>query len=177
MVRASVRGFISSKIVKSQIREETTAQNIRYVLKELDGAPVLALYGGAHAQKRPTPTYGVRSWTQHLVESGINVYSVYTTGIRGESWDPYVSTGSITFSKNPDQIVFSDGTTLGDIFDGNPNYNIVYIDLRSEANKFVKTSGDLGGIVYLPSHTIVREIYDGLIIFREVTPTQIEMES
>lgn len=171
MVETSIRRlFVKSG--KAEIRESIITQNIQYVLGELDGAPVLALYGYWHAQKSQGAFggYHIRPWAQRLMESGISVYSVSATGIKGEKWDFYSSTRSTVICKDPNQIVFADSTTLGDIFDGNPDYDIVYVDLLREENASVRTSGDLGGIINVPSHTLVREFFDGLVVFREVSP-------
>ncbi|MCK4433586.1 MAG: hypothetical protein KAV48_06595 [Methanomicrobia archaeon] len=179
-VKASIQCYFPGGELRARVREETIARNIQYLLKELD-TPVLALYGGAHAQKCRTIATShypyKKSWVQRLMESGVSIYSLYATGIRGETFAPSISTGTTVVHKNPDQIIFSDGTTLGDIFDDNPDYNIVYIDLRSEANKSIKTSGDIGGIVPGAPNMLLLDVFDGLIVFREVTPVQVESNS
>ncbi|MEA1994450.1 MAG: hypothetical protein U9N35_08710 [Euryarchaeota archaeon] len=156
---------------KAIIRESIIAENIQYVLKELDG-PLLALYGASHASKSRIGL-PCRSWVHRLTESCVSVYSLFATGISGEARSPTLSTGILTLSANPDYIVFPNDTTLGDMFDENLEYNIVYIDLSHDANQSVKVVEELGGIIPVPAPVQVKKYFDGLIIFREVTPLQI----
>ncbi len=142
----------------STTREEAIARNIQNLLEELEGAPVLSLFGGFHAQKWLRPGYRVEPWAQILTESGVNVYSVVAGGVsgtqfwRGETYEIAI---------DAEQIVFDDGTTLATVFD--TDYGIVYVDLRLDANAL--TGPDGWG-------RLTREVYDGVILFREVSPME-----
>jgi hypothetical protein len=146
-VRSSIRCHFHGGL--PSIREERIAANIQHVLEDSDGAPVLALYGSGHTRKATRLAPESQLWTVRLIESGVKIYSVFTTGISKMS---------------PKLIQFTDGTTMSDVFDSRPDYDIVYVDLRLPANKTVTFSFYVDPPVPLP------EALDGIILFREVTP-------
>jgi len=166
----------SEFIEQLSIREERIAQNTQNLLAKLDGAPVLALYGGWHAQKHPamivplgsfsSPVFmEIQSWVQRLAESGVSIYSVLAWGISGEA----KVKGSYLqqVDRDPHQMRFSDGITLGDVFDANPQHSIVYVDLRLGTNSTLRLGDDFQDVP-------AGEIYDGIILFREVSPVEQE---
>ena len=167
------RSGMCMRLEAFSIREEAIAQNIQYLLQELNGAPLLVLFGGAHTTKCKAYTYiskipgaeEIPMWAQRLVESGVDVYSLCTFCLSGR-----VGKGFIPIS--PDDIQFADGTTLDSMLDGISDCNIIYIDLRSEPNRSINLR-----LPSFKSEIPAGEIFDGLIIFREITPAQIEMES
>ena len=182
-VSASIRFYFANLRIEdrlaSQIREETIAKNVQYLLEEIDGAPVLALYGDWHAQKHNAMVrYGAidtcKPWVQLLTESGVSIYSVYTTGIEGNKRSS-LSGNVVSVYKDPDRIQFVDDTTMGDILDVHCDYNIVYVDLRLEDN----ANTTLGDGTLSPDFKDIPagKIFDGLVMFREVSPTKTESES
>jgi len=174
-VRPSVLYFIYGGTSISQIREETITNNIQYILKELDGAPVLALYGAWHARQTTDFPPEYRPWAQRLTELGINIYSVYSTGISGQYWyqSPWCPAGIYKLNMPPDKIYFGDGSTLSDIFDNASNYDIVYVDLQLDANTSLRYSeSDTDWSEILDPNTPIAKMFNGLILFRKATPTR-----
>lgn len=149
-VRSSIRCHFHGGL--PSIREERIAANIQYVLRELDGAPVLALYDVWHARKTTRLAPESQPWAERLTELGIKIYSVFPRGISGFP----------AANISPELIQFTDGTTMSDIFDSSPDYDIVYVDLRLPANKTIAYSFE----PLVP----LSERFDGIILFREVTP-------
>ena len=167
-VRASIQHFFEAVGgIKRQLREERIAQNIQYVLTHVD-TPVLALYGGWHAQKCEATLggYQIQPWTQKLIESGTCIYSCYAMGISGDIWDGRMK----SIYKNPGHIQFPDGSTLADIVDTLPGYNIFYIDLRRTVNAATRLGSNTEVIGFFDPTIAGSKIYDGLIVFRKVTP-------
>jgi len=155
------------------IREEVIARNIQYVLKELNNAPVLALYGAWHACKVTSNLMSDDTWAQRLIESGISVYSVAATGISGQQW--YDSPPGV-YEINEldrwmwlDDIPLDESTTLEDIFDREP-YEILYLDLH--INTSLKVPWQAGEACPAPVNTPLSDVYDGIILFREVHPSR-----
>ncbi len=173
MVRISIRRYPSGqKIPNFYVREEFATGCIEYLLEELDGAPLLALYGGSHARKS---SKGISTesqpWAQRLVEKGVSIYSLCTTGVSGQYYGR-ASAGSVErgvheFNMNLSLDRFADGTTLDDVFESNLEYNMLYIDLHAEVTIAI---GDpwLGRL--FPSEIPPEETFDGILLFREVTP-------
>ena len=161
---------------KAIIRESIIAENIQYVLKELGGTPVIALYGAGHVLKRRTLAahsgfHCKQTWVERLIEMGISVCPIRVTAVSGEQWNYYSSTKSTTIHRNSEQILFPDGSTLGDIFDENSEYNIVYIDLRIKENETVKAQFTVGGVLgCIEDNVPLIEAFDGLVVFGRVTP-------
>ncbi len=156
----------------ASIREESTARNIQRLLEELEGRPVLALYGGWHAQKRQAMDIyaNAQPWTQRLTEAGIPIYSVLAKGISGHAGS---STGySQQVNRDPGQIIFADGTTLATLLDTAPGYNIVYVDLRLHSNASIRLGEELDPEIRFDQDIPAGEIYDGIILFGEVTPVR-----
>lgn len=175
--RASIQClyFADRAELRIPIREETIARNVEYVLKELNNAPVLALYGDWHAKKHHSMnSHPYESpWAQRLTETGVKICSICAMGLEGARWNSfYRRTSSV--HKDPNRILFDDGSTLADILDEVPDYNIVYINLQLEANKSLKVNFDRSTWVLFNQNVPAGEIFDGLVIFREITPTQIE---
>jgi hypothetical protein len=173
-VKASIREFFATGRIKGEIREEAIAQNIQHVLRELDGQPVLALFGGAHAQKSSATTYVSQSWTQLLTESGISIYSIFATGIRGDTWHPEYENVKVEFYNDPDHILFADGDTLGDILAAAPDYTMVYIDLLSNTSVRSSSEGSTPALGIFGPNTLLIDVFDGIIVFREVTPATLK---
>ena len=150
----------------SNIREERITQNLQQLLEELQGTPVLALYGGWHAQKRPamsskTFLMNTASWTQRLSEAGVPVYSVLAMGLSGWA-NVNVDVPPTRINRDATQMRFSDGTNLANILAAAPDYDIVYVDLRLETNASLRLGADFEDVP-------AGEVYDGLVLFREVT--------
>ena len=168
-LRASIRWYFADRLLNddlpAQIREEAITRNIQYVLKELNGASVLVRYGEWHARKGSDSVPELYPWAQRLTEVGVSIYSVCIICLGGEVWD-YGSEEAVSVSANPDGIMFADGTTLSNILENAPDYNIIYIDLNQEvyiSTKLMRIRTSTG-----------KTIFDGVIVFREVTPIQTE---
>jgi hypothetical protein len=166
--------------VRVGIRESTIEGNIKHLLAALDGRSVLGLYGAWHTQKRQSQSVYAfeRPLAQRLTESGVNVYSLFVTGIRGR-----VGIGdenSMALRTDLNQIRFADDTTLGAVLETTPDHDLVYIDLRLEPNAAIRLgvlaavnwaeAGRFAGIDY--QDALAGEAYDGIILFGEVTPVQ-----
>ena len=170
-VRASIQWYFERYTFS--IREEVIARNIQYVLKELNNAPVLALYGAWHACKVTSNLMSDDTWAQRLIEEGISIYSVAATGISGQQW--YDSPPGV-YEINEldrwmwlDEIPLDESTTLEDIFDREP-YEILYLDLH--INTSLKVPWQAGEVCPAPVNTPLSDVYDGIILFREVHPSR-----
>ena len=166
--------------VRVGIRESTIEGNIRHLLAALDGGSALALYGAWHTQKRQSQSvYSFeRPLAQRLTESGVDVYSLFVTGIRGR-----VGLGdenSMALRTDLDQIRFADDMTLGAVLEAAPDPDLVYIDLRLETNAAIKL-GVLAAVNWAEAGRFVgtdfqdalaAEVYDGIILIGEVTPVR-----
>lgn len=166
----------SEHIEQLSIREERIAQNVQYLLAKLDGAPVLALYGGLHAQKHPAMIVTLDffsqpvvidnpSWVQRLAESGASIYSVLAEGISGQ--EGVKGKYHRPVERDPHEMHFSDGTTLADVLDATPQHSIVYVDLRLGTNSTLRLGDNFQDIP-------AGEIYDGIILFKTVSPVEWE---
>jgi hypothetical protein len=138
-------------------------------LDELDGAPALVFIGGSHAQKFQGVHISIpelqdfKSSAQRLKESGVKVYSVMVWGVAGESfWRG--SKGRAAWGA--DRIQLADGTRFGALLDPAPEHDMLYVDLRTDAN----ASTRLGA--FFVEGIPAGEIYDGIILFREFTPME-----
>ena len=154
----------------SNIREERVTQNIQQLLEELQDTPVLALYGGWHAQKRPAMSskrflMNTPSWTQRLCEAGVPVYSVLAMGLSGWA-NVNVDVPPTRINRDATQMRFSDNTSLANILAAATDYDIVYVDLRLETNASLRLGADFEDVP-------AGEVYDGLVLFREVTPLEL----
>jgi hypothetical protein len=152
------------------VREETIARNIQYVLKELDGAPVLALYGAYHACKVTDEFLAGDTWAQRLIASGVSVYSVVAAGISGQQWIDYrlyeVDGEQFWF----DDIPLDENTVLETIFDEWPGYEILFADLHTITHLRIPRQWSRPG--NFSFETRLSDVYDGIILFREVTPSR-----
>jgi hypothetical protein len=166
--------------VRVGLRESTIEGNIRHLLAALDGGSVLALYGAWHTQKRQSQSvyFFERPLALRLTESGVNVYSLFVTGIRGR-----VGMGdenSMALRTDLHQIRFADDTTLGTVLETTPDHDLVYIDLRLETNAAIRLgvlaavnwaeAGRFVGTDY--QDALAGNVYDGIVLFGEVTPVQ-----
>ncbi|MBU7009187.1 MAG: hypothetical protein HXS46_00745 [Theionarchaea archaeon] len=148
------------------IREEAITQNMQYLVKELQGQPVLALFGSWHAQKslaliNPSAP-DCKSWAMRLTESGVSIYSVFARGLSGKG---YWRDERYDVELNAHRVQFADGTTLSTVLGDAPDYSILYVDLRVDEN----SSALLGN----PFRDIpAGEIYDAFVVFRDVTPME-----
>jgi hypothetical protein len=147
------------------IREDGITHNIEHLLGELDGAPALAFFGGAHAMKSEgieSPVSGLQSWAHLLVDSGVEIYALRAWGLSGRStWRGTES----EVTGDGSQIQFADGSSLATVLDAAPDAAIVYVDLRSSAHASTRL-GD--PFLDVPARTL----YDGLVVFREVQPME-----
>jgi hypothetical protein len=171
--KASVKVYFADT-VQSQIaiREETVAQNILYLLQNVN-SPVLALYGDWHAKKSSsTETHPyTNSWANRLA-GHVRICSLYVTGIKGERLSP-ISYTVVPFHGDLDQVVFPDGTTLQTMLDENPDYNIVYIDLLLRTGGTISITSDRSMYVLFDQNSQVQMGFDGIVVFRNVTPAPI----
>jgi hypothetical protein len=161
-----------------KIRDECIATNVSYVLDALDGAPLLALYGGWHAQKRPLiqaveisdhmASINAEPWAEIMTHSGVDIYSVLVGGITGKA-HPHLITD---VESDPGQIYFPDGSTLADLLNKVPDDEVIYIDLRSNANGGVRIGKNFDPWNIYDGEMPAGEAFDGLILFKEVTPTE-----
>ena len=156
-----------SRATFAPIREDIITKNIKYILPQLKGKPVLAFFGLAHGMKiQADPTFPdkeFKSWAQRLVEENVDVYSIAMFGVSGNSfWHGEAIPNDGEFLK---EFKLIDGTSLVSLFDTHPDPNITYIDLRKEDNKTIKLSPDL---LNIPAS----QIFDGVILFKEFTPME-----
>lgn len=152
-----------------EAREERIAKNIQGLLKELKGAPIVALFGRWHTQKCQAThfwPYG-KPWVQRLIESGTSIYSLYVTFVSGDICD--FSDGTLFVYNDPEQLQFSDDSTLATILEEKPHYSIFYVDLRLESNYYMKLSDNHMNLSAFKGNP-AGEIYDSIIVFRDVTP-------
>jgi len=180
-VRASIQWYFEHKRGYSfsafGIREEAIARDIQYVLKELNNAPVLALYGAWHACKITNDLMeNDDTWAQRLTDSGVSVYSVTVTGISGQNW--YDSPSPEVYEINEldrgmwlDDIMLDENTPLKAIFDKRPDYKILYLDLHINTN--LKVPWQAGEACPAPVNTPLSDVYEGIILFREVHPSRV----
>ncbi|MGD2249360.1 MAG: erythromycin esterase family protein [Candidatus Methanofastidiosia archaeon] len=165
-VRASIE-FIYWR-ASFDLREKVIAQNILYVLKELDNAPVLALYGSYHICKVSDEFSAGDPWVKRVMDSGVSVYAVTATAMSGEYWLDYyhyqVTGREFWFEK----ILLDENTTLEALFDKWPQYNMVYIDFRTYTT--AKIPWQASGHFQLSVEASLSDAYDGIILFKEVGP-------
>jgi hypothetical protein len=164
----------SEYIRYAHIREERISLNVQRILVEEESRPVIALYGGYHAQRFPAlvvAPYGhvlfldSPSWTQRTVEAGINIYSVFSMGLSGKEG---LKPNEEPVDKNPEEIQFTDGSTVADLFTIYPQANILYIDLHMEENRTLRLGNDFIDVD-------AGKIYDAAVLFREVHPQEWEL--
>ncbi len=139
------------------IREERITENIRHLLSDLEGKPVLALFGAGHAQKQGDGSLPTTPWAERLSEDGVEIYSLHATGLygtafwRGTTFLPGIRTEAFLFLP-PDGISLA--AVLADVSD----YEIIYIDSQEASN------------LIFPRGQHASELYDGMLFFREVSP-------
>ena len=174
--------FVTSRMEKGElsthefidheyIRETRISLNVQRLVTELDDKPVLALYGGYHIQKFPAmivSPFGKEmfldsaSWVQRTVEAGVHVYGVFSMGLKGQEG---MNTDHRSVEKKPGDIRLADGTTAEAIFTMQPDDNILYIDLRVEENHTLRLGNDFNDVA-------TGDIFDGVVLFREVHPQE-----
>lgn len=142
------------------MREAIITQNIRYLLTQLDGKPVLAFFGASHGMKALATSMGMKSWTQRLSEEGVNVYSI---AIYGASGSGYWREKVLDYDGDINNIQFADGNHLLTLFDAYPGKGIAYFDLHTDDNSAIRLP---------PIDVPYGQLYDGLIIFKEFTPME-----
>jgi hypothetical protein len=71
------------------LREETIARNILYILEKVNNAPILALYGNYHVCKVADEFSAGDPWVKRLIDAGVSVYAVTVTAMSGEYWIDY----------------------------------------------------------------------------------------
>jgi hypothetical protein len=153
-------------------RENIISQNVQYVVNQLDGKPVLAFFGAAHAQKAnpflESPYKDLSGWAQRLHDANVNVYSVDVDPMAGRG---YWRGESFQYAEYARQYQFEDGSLLSSLFASHPDAGIIYADLREEENRHVKLPSKLPSglqVQDLPAS----QVYDGLVILKEVTPME-----
>jgi hypothetical protein len=172
-VKASIR--YENAATTFDIREESIARNIQFILKGLDGAPVLALYGGYHAFKVHGKFSMGDPWAHRLAASGISVYSVAVVGISGQYWhdNPYPGVHTINAEDDwlwHEDVLLDENTTLKTLFDRWPGYDIIFVDLRE--NTSLRIPWQLSGKCVLSFETSLSEAQDGMVLFREISPSR-----
>ena len=105
------------------------------------------------------------SWTQRLSEAGVPVYSVLAMGLSGRV-NVNVDVPPTRINRDATQMRFSDGTSLANILAAATDYDIVYVDLRLETNASLRLGADFEDVP-------AGEVYDSLVLFREVTPLEL----
>jgi hypothetical protein len=179
-LKASIHYYFSIKgrgLSRIRYREEAIVQNIRDVLHELKGTSALALYGIGHSPKVTNQPPEYHPWAQRLAESGISIYSVAVTGVSGQSGFSWQPDKVFEVDMDPSELSFADGTTLADIFNNNPDYIILYVDLREDANTIRYSGGDSGSFNIFDQDIPIKEMFDGIMLFREVSPLQLKESS
>jgi hypothetical protein len=148
------------------VREDVITKNIRYLLDQLDGKPILAYFGSGHGMKtqgdsNPSDS-DLKSWAQRLIESDISVYSVAITGFAGKG---YWRGEAFEYDDETYMYQFEDKTAINSLFDIHPDYNILYADLNVGDNPKITITPEFWDVP-------ISQIYDGLIIFEEFTPME-----
>jgi hypothetical protein len=176
--RQSARGKLpaSEYVNYVPVREGRIARNVQRLLEELHNRPVLALYGGYHAQKQPALVASLHlssqpvevfldtpSWVQRVMESGIRVHSILAMGISGH--EGVMGKYQRPVERDPEEIRFADGVTVADVFSTTQEYDIVYVDLRVDGNHSLRLGNSYQDIP-------AGEVYDGVVFFREVHPLE-----
>ena len=148
------------------IREDVITKNIRYLLDQLDGKPVLAYFGSWHGMKtqgdsNPSDS-DFKSWAQRLIESDISVYSVAVTGFAGKGyWRGEV----LEYDDEIYMYQFEDKTAINSLFDTHPDYGILYANLNVGDNPKITITPEFWDVP-------ISQIYDDLIIFKKFTPME-----
>jgi hypothetical protein len=158
-------GPAEGTVWSAPIREDAITHNIEQLLAELEGAPALAFFGGAHAIKSEgieSPVPGLHSWAHRLVDSGVQIYALRAWGLSGRS---YWRGAESDVSGDGSQVQFAGGSTLSTVLEATPGAAIVYVDLLSGAHASTRL-GD--PFLDVPA----RMVYDGLVVFREVGPME-----
>lgn len=149
------------------IREDVITKNVKHVLSQVNGRPVLAFFGLFHGMKIQAdpnpPVKGFKSWGQRLTEENVPVYSLAIFGRSGTSfWRGENLSSDETFLDGFKQ---PDGTRFDSLFDTSPDADILFTDLRDAVNTDVRLSPEL---LDIPAS----QLFDGIIIFREFTPME-----
>lgn len=178
-VRASIvyEGLIGSRDYSEAyaIREETITRNIHYVLKKLDSAPILALYGGWHTYKVRGKFSDRDPWAHQLVESGLSLYTVVAAGASGHYWHDYeLYSTDAEFCWEID-IPLDKNTPLKAIFDRWPDYEIAFVDLQK--NTDLRIPWQASGKSALSFEMSLSEALDGIVLFKRVTPVRTSLGS
>ena len=156
-----------SRTKYAPIREDVITMNIRHVLSQLNGRPVLAFFGLFHGTKIVAvpnpPIEGFKSWAQRLLEDEVSVYSLAMLGTSGSSdWRGRTLPHDRELLNEFD---LTDGTPVLSLFETYPGFEIIYTDYRTEENSALTLPADF---LNLPAS----QIFDGLIIFKEFTPME-----
>jgi hypothetical protein len=155
-------------------REDIIAQNVQYVVTQLNGKPVLAFFGSAHAMKAnpflESPYKDLSVWAQRLYDANVSVYSLDVEPMAGSG---YWRGESFQYADGAMQYRFEDGPLLSSLFETYPHAGIVYADLREEGNRKVKLPSNLSSGLQLQDMP-ASQVFDGLVLFKEVTPMKNE---
>ena len=139
-------------------------------MKELDSAPVLALYGRYHSFKMKGIYAWGDPWAHRLINSGKSVYAVTVTAASGQHWKDYHVYDSGAEGFYIDDVLLDENTTLKALFDKWPDYEILYVDLHTNTN--LKIPWQASGHCPLEYGTHLSEAFDGIILFKEVSPSR-----
>ncbi len=155
------------------LREDIIAQNIQNLISRLDDKPILVFFGSAHAMKANpflgSPVKNLRTWAQRLTEAGVSVYSLDVEPMAGSG---YWRGETLQYAEYARQYQFENGSLLSSLFDTHPDAGIIYADLRAEENKNFKLPNELSPGVQQLQDMPASQVYDGLVIFKEVTPME-----
>jgi hypothetical protein len=177
-VRGAVERWEEAADQCTAIRDGGIAQTVECLLKRPSVGSLLALFGGAHVQKRPIAT-GVRVgfktvviqepyWVQQLVDAGIAICSLLTCGLSGFVASHGQAAG---VAVNAEQLRFPDGTTLAEVLQGQSEFSLVYIDLRNADAGSATFGADFCPMaVRFDPELRAGEAFDGIVLFRHMTP-------
>lgn len=180
-VRASIRWYyLGNRMETGQavgyasnfapIREEVITANVQFLLKELNGRPALAYFGGAHGMKvESLEDFSIKdfkTWVQRVSEGGAKVYSIVSVGASGSGyWRGETITIDEQIKESLNVIQTQDGTTIVSLFDSHPKSQIIFVDLSAPENAAIQFWSEYKDIP-------AAQMYDAILIFREFTPME-----
>jgi hypothetical protein len=105
---------------------------------------------------------GLQSWAHRLVDSGMEIYSLRAWSLSGRRYWRGTESEVTGYGS---QVQFADGSSLATMLEAAPDADIVYVDLRSEANASTRLGEPF---LDVPAGAV----YDGLVFFREAQPME-----
>lgn len=180
-VRASIRWYyLGNRMETGQavgyvsnfapIREEVITANVQFLLKELNGRPALAYFGGGHGMKVESledfSMKDFKTWVQRVSEGGAKVYSIVSVGASGSGyWRGETITIDEQIKESLNVIQTQDGTTIVSLFDSHPKSQIIFVDLSAPENAAIQFWSEYKDIP-------AAQMYDAILIYREFTPME-----